>query len=156
MTKPVSEQALVNLLLKWTQAASDINPTPTVQQEIEDENRNQSLDWSLSLKLANNNEQLAIDMLKMLVDSNFDTGRNIHAAYQSQDFDQLLQHVHKLHGASCYVGTPKLKHLSNVYETLLKKQQYNKLEELHEQLLAELEVVNKEAERFLKPEKADS
>lgn len=156
MTKPVSEQALVNLLLKWTQAASDINPTPTEEPQAEDNSQEQSLDWSLSLKLANNNEQLAIDMLKMLVDSNFETGRNIHAAYQSQDFDQLLQHVHKLHGASCYVGTPKLKHLSNVYETRLKKQQYNKLEELHEQLLAELEVINKEAERFLKPEKPET
>ena len=94
-------------------------------------------------------------MLKMLVDSNFETGRNIHAAYQAQDFDQLLQHVHKLHGASCYVGTPKLKHFSNVYETRLKKEQYNKLDELHEQLLAELEIINKEAQRFLKPEEPE-
>ena len=156
MTKPVSEQALVNLLLKWTQAASDINPVKTEEHELGNENQEQSLDWSLSLKLANNNEQLAIDMLKMLVDSNFETGRNIHAAYQSQDFDQLLQHVHKLHGASCYVGTPKLKHLSNVYETRLKKEQYNKLDELHDQLIAELEVINKEAERFLTPEKPEA
>ena len=150
MTKPVSEQDLINMLVKWTQAPSGFNGT--IQNKHKTLDQELTLDWSLSLKLANNNADLANDMLKMLVESNFDTGRNIHAAYQAQDFEQLLYHVHKLHGASCYVGTPKLKSLSFQYETRLKKQQYNQLEDLHVGLLEELEQINLESKKYLDAE----
>jgi two-component system sensor histidine kinase BarA len=148
MTKPVSEQDLVNVLLKWTQADTSLN---TVVQEPEknSSDKEKTLDWELSLKLANNKADLAKDMLKMMVESNHETGRVIHAAYQAQDFDELLQHIHKLHGASCYVGTPRLKSLSNQYETKLKKQQYNLLEDLHAELIAELKAINEEAQPYI-------
>jgi two-component system sensor histidine kinase BarA len=148
MTKPVSEQDLVNVLLKWTQADASLN---TVVQEPEKNSsgKEKTLNWELSLKLANNKADLAKDMLKMMVESNHETGRVIHAAYQAQDFDELLQHIHKLHGASCYVGTPRLKSLSNQYETKLKKQQYNLLEDLHAELIAELKAINEEAQPYI-------
>ena len=147
MTKPVSEQDLVNVLLKWTQA--DVSLNTMVQTEEVTGDKEKTLDWELSLKLANDKADLAKDMLKMMVDSNHETGRVIHAAYQGQDFDELLQHIHKLHGASCYVGTPRLKSLSNQYETKLKKQQYNLLEDLHNDLIAELKAINDEAQPYL-------
>lgn len=148
MTKPVSEQDLVNVLLKWTQVDSSLNTVAQPQQLTSNE-QEKTLDWELSLKLANNKAELAKDMLKMMVESNHETGRLIHAAYQAQDFDELLQHIHKLHGASCYVGTPRLKSLTNQYETKLKKQQYNLLEDLHAQLIAELKSINEEAQPFI-------
>jgi len=148
MTKPVSEQDLINVLLKWTQADAALN-SPSQHQQSSNDNKEKTLDWELSLKLANNKTDLAKDMLKMMVESNHETGRVIHAAYQAQDFDDLLQHIHKLHGASCYVGTPRLKSLSNQYETKLKKQQYNLLEDLHSELIAELKAINEEAESYI-------
>ncbi|NVK22101.1 MAG: two-component sensor histidine kinase BarA [Kangiellaceae bacterium] len=157
MTKPVSEQDLVNMLVKWTLATNDLDPAP--QKSQKNQQKEQSLDWELSLKLANNNSQLAKDMLQMLVETNQETSQSIHAAYQAQDFEQLLYHVHKLHGASCYVGTPKLKHLSYQYETKLKKQQYNQLETLHVDLLEELDIINEQSADYLAPksnENADS
>ncbi len=146
MTKPVSEKDLVNILFKWTQNNAD-----TVEAEtIESENKEVTLDWQLSLKLANNNTELAIDMLRMLVESNFETSKQIHAAYQAQEFESLLHHVHKLHGASSYLGTPKLKRLSSQYETKLKKQLYNQLEGIHSELLIELNKINLEAEPYIR------
>lgn len=148
MTKPVSEQDLINVLLKWTQA--DTSLSADVQTpETNDGRQEETLDWELSLKLANGKVDLAKDMLKMMVDSNHETSRTIHAAYQAQDFDELLQHIHKLHGASCYVGTPRLKSLSNQYETKLKKQQYNLLEDLHNEIIAELKAINEAAQPYL-------
>ena len=151
MTKPVSEQDLINVLLKWTQADASLN-TVVQSAESSDTNKEKTLDWELSLKLANGKVDLAQDMLKMMVDSNHETGRVIHAAYQAQDFDELLQHIHKLHGASCYVGTPRLKSLSNQYETKLKKQQYNLLEDLHTDLIAELKDINQAAQPYIESE----
>lgn len=148
MTKPVSEQDLVNVLLKWTQADSSLNTEIQTNQST-NSGKEKTLDWELSLKLANNKPDLARDMLKMMVDSNHETGRVIHASYQAQNFDDLLQHIHKLHGASCYVGTPRLKSLSNQYETKLKKQQYNLLEDLHAELIAELKAINEEAQPYI-------
>lgn len=148
MTKPVSEQDLINVLLKWTQAGATLN-SPTQHRENSNGDKEKTLDWELSLQLANNKADLAKDMLKMMVESNHETGRVIHAAYQAQDFDDLLQHIHKLHGASCYVGTPRLKSLSNQYETKLKKQQYNLLEDLHSELIAELKAITEEAEPYI-------
>ena len=154
MTKPVSEQDLINVLLKWTQADASLN-TVVQTSESSDGRQEETLDWELSLKLANGKADLARDMLKMMVDSNHETGRVIHAAYQAQDFDELLQHIHKLHGASCYVGTPRLKSLSNQYETKLKKQQYNLLEDLHNELIVELKAINEAAQPYLDEVAAD-
>ena len=151
MTKPVSEQDLINVLLKWTQADAALN-TVVQPAESSDTDKEKTLDWELSLKLANGKVDLAQDMLKMMVDSNHETGRVIHAAYQAQDFDELLQHIHKLHGASCYVGTPRLKSLSNQYETKLKKQQYNVLEDLHTDLIAELKAIDQAAQPYIESE----
>lgn len=148
MTKPVSEQDLVNVLLKWTQTDSTLTTTQQVEEPT-NEDTEQTLDWDLSLKLANGKADLAKDMLKMMVESNHETGRIIHACYQAQDFDELLQHIHKLHGASCYVGTPRLKRLSNQYESKLKKQQYNLLEDLHQELVNELKAINEAALPYL-------
>ncbi len=145
MTKPVSESDLVRMLFKWTQNS-------VVNTEILEENNKgseETLDWDLSIKLANGNTSLAIDMLKMLVDSNYETSKNIHAAYQAQEFENLLHQVHKLHGASCYLGTPRLKRLSSNYETKLKKQQFNSIEQIHNDLLAELEKINDEAKPYI-------
>ncbi len=146
MTKPVSENDLIKTLFKWTQD----EPVEALEPSIETSESESTLDWKLSLKLANGNSQLAVDMLKMLVDSNFATSKQIHAAFQAQEFENLLHQVHKLHGASCYLGTPRLKRLSSEYETKLKKQQFNSLEEIHSQLLSELNKINLEAEPYLK------
>lgn len=145
LTKPVSENDLIRTLLKWTKQIH----TPKEYHTFEHSHEEQTIDWELSLKLANNNTELAIDMLKMLVDSNQQTRQDIHAAYQAQEFDTLLSHVHKLHGASSYIGAPKLKRLSSSYETKLKKKYYNQLEDVHNQLLAELEKINKESELYI-------
>lgn len=145
LTKPVSENDLIQTLLKWTKQIH----TSKEYQTYEHSNEEQTIDWELSLKLANNNTELAVDMLKMLVDSNPKTRQDIHAAYQSQEFDTLLSHVHKLHGASSYIGAPRLKRLSASYETKLKKKYYNQLEEVHQQLLTELEKISKESELYI-------
>ncbi|MCH8536287.1 MAG: response regulator, partial [Alkalimonas sp.] len=79
------------------------------------------IDWSLSLQRAGGKAGLALDMLHMLCTSLPESYRLIQQAWQQQDAEALLQHVHKLHGATCYSGVPQLKQLTEQLETQLKK-----------------------------------
>ena len=64
---------------------------------------------------------LAIDMLQMLIDSIPQNISAIETAVSSQDSEELLRVIHKLHGACCYTGVPQLKELAHSIETALKQ-----------------------------------
>lgn len=78
------------------------------------------IDWELSLKLANNNHELAKDMLRLIAERLPKDLIEIHTAHREQNIPQLIHHVHKLHGALCYCGLPRLKLLIAQLETDLK------------------------------------
>ena len=80
-----------------------------------------SIDWSLSIKLANNNKELARDLLNMFVADLPNARQTIHNAYQEAKYNELLSHVHRLHGASCYCGVVRLKKVLANMEFSLKE-----------------------------------
>lgn len=82
---------------------------------------NSLLDWKLALERAGNKKALARDMLKMLIDSLPQMQQSLQQAIAAADHAQLLQHIHKLHGACCYTGVPRLKKLVELLETQLKQ-----------------------------------
>ncbi|MFT4021162.1 MAG: Hpt domain-containing protein, partial [Acinetobacter sp.] len=74
------------------------------------------IDWKLSLQLAANKEDLAVDLLKMLVDS-FKTELNeMQQLIELEDFPQLEHVLHRLYGATRYVGVPKLQQVTGEFE----------------------------------------
>jgi two-component system sensor histidine kinase BarA len=81
-----------------------------------------SIDWNLSIKLANNNSDLARDLLQMFVTDLAKSRPNILSAFRENDFQMLKQQIHKLHGASCYCGVAKLTDLLRALELLLVKE----------------------------------
>lgn len=78
------------------------------------------IDWELSLKLANNNHDLANDMLSLIYQRLPADIAQIKAFYHEQNTHQFIHHVHKLHGALCYCGLPRLKFLIAHLESDLK------------------------------------
>lgn len=78
------------------------------------------IDWELSLKLAGNNRDLARDMLTLIYQQLPDDIAQIKALHHEQNTPQLIHHVHKLHGALCYCGLPRLKLLIAHLESDLK------------------------------------
>lgn len=79
------------------------------------------IDLELGLQLAGNNADLARDMLLLMTKSlpaDFD---EIKVDYLAKNFNSLQQRLHKLHGALCYCGLPRLKLAVNQFETALKK-----------------------------------
>lgn len=93
-------------------------------------NHRASIDWNLSVKLANNNKDLAKDLLEMfLTDLPNATGK-IQTAYEQKNHEELMNQVHKLHGASCYCGVTRLKELLGKMESALKEKNNTYFEEL--------------------------
>lgn len=78
------------------------------------------VDWELGMRLAGNQRDLAEDLLAMFVQNLPDELTTIKTLHQSQNYPELQQRVHKLHGAACYCGIPRLKMVLSELETNLK------------------------------------
>lgn len=75
----------------------------------EEERKNSSpVSITQSIELAKNDASLAKDMLRMLMDSLPNDRELISHAFKEIDHETLYNSVHKLHGACCYCGVPRL------------------------------------------------
>lgn len=97
-----------------------------------------SIDWQLSIKLANNNKDLAKDLLQMFITDLPKASESIHYAYDQQQHSDLLSEVHRLHGASCYCGVAKLKTILAEMESSLKEKAMNQFNKVFKEFDAEV------------------
>jgi two-component system, NarL family, sensor histidine kinase BarA len=78
------------------------------------------IDWELGTKLAGNKKELAEEMLSLLIETLTDESSMIQQLFIDKNFTELLRRVHRLHGALCYCGLPRLKTVVTRLETELK------------------------------------
>ena len=78
------------------------------------------IDWEDSTRLACYKKDLARDMLNLLARDLPQELRTMNSLHTDKKYSELLKTVHKLHGAVCYTGTPRLKSLLSPLETALK------------------------------------
>lgn len=109
LPKPIDEAALKSVINRWK-----TRPRFTHFDQF-------TLNWDLCLTQANNKSDLALDMLKMLLDSLPETVEQLQGALERFDDKQMLSSVHKLHGASCYCGVPTTQKLCHKIELSLKQ-----------------------------------
>lgn len=88
------------------------------------------IDWELALKLAGNNRELAVDMLKLFVKALPDEMNAIIQANSVHNTSELLIHLHKLRGGLSYCGLPRLRKTLVAYENEAKKGKTTHLPEL--------------------------
>lgn len=79
------------------------------------------IDRELGIKLAGNKPDLANDMLNMLTSSLPTELDSMRHAKTSNDIPDLHKRVHRLHGAVCYCGLPRLKRVLAEIESSLKQ-----------------------------------
>ncbi|OGT38724.1 MAG: hypothetical protein A3F11_03800 [Gammaproteobacteria bacterium RIFCSPHIGHO2_12_FULL_37_14] len=77
-------------------------------------------DDQLTKKLTGNKHDVAHDMLALLVKELPKDLASINQLYHQKKYQELKQHLHKLHGALCYCGTPRLKTIVAQLESTLK------------------------------------
>lgn len=116
VTKPIQIEQIIQILTNWT-SDTFIQTHQQVENSVYIEAFDSDiLDWKQSLALAANKEDLAQDLLKMLVDSFPTELDEIQQLIELEDFPQLEHVLHRLYGATRYVGTPKLQRATGEFE----------------------------------------
>jgi len=133
LPKPIEVEQLINLIKSW---CINIEPGEIVFP---------SIDWQLALKRANQNQNTAKEMLDSFVDLLPETIELLTTLWALKDYNELKSEVHKLHGACCYTGLPRLQHLANETESALKLGQHERVQEHLPALIEEAKKVLKES-----------
>ncbi len=137
LTKPIEEHVLQQVLIHWSPTSEiehidKIDPDhPAVSAEIDhnsvsevetSEHKNIIIDWQAALKQAANKEDLARDMLQMLVDFIPEVYEAAEKAIEDSDYpvEALTHIIHKMHGSSSYSGVPRLKSVCATIEKELR------------------------------------
>lgn len=100
------------------------------------------IDWEQALRVAGNQQALAKDLLAHLIRNLSDEVKAIKQAYTEQNYTEMRRLLHKLHGALCYCGLPRLKRIVARLETHLENN-------IMESLPQGIEVLDTEARLLL-------
>lgn len=137
LTKPIARNSLLAILKKW------IFQKPSTDTK-------QVIDWDLGIKLANNKREVAEEMLLLLIETLPLEVSEIKQAYDARHYSELLQKIHKLHGAVCYCGVPRLKEAIATLETMLKKNKYDDIDQLFYKFDFEVKELFKQSSEFIR------
>ncbi|OZB15088.1 MAG: hybrid sensor histidine kinase/response regulator, partial [Marinobacter sp. 34-60-7] len=148
MPKPISSTQLIELIREYTGYDCRTSSSPFRVPEIRDTRRSlrpsnrrmqqDCMSVEESIQLAVGKADLAEELFSMLLEQlNTDIDR-VGELWDNQHMDELLECVHKLHGATRYCGVPELRTAANRFETALKCQAADS-ELLKDQLLSAME-----------------
>jgi two-component system sensor histidine kinase BarA len=108
-------EQIIQILTHWT--SESFKKAKSIEKSILIEALDPNiLDWQQSLQLAANKEDLAIDLLKMLIDSFPTELDEMQQLIEMEDFPQLEHVLHRLYGATRYVGVPRLQEVTGGFE----------------------------------------
>ena len=157
LSKPITEGQLRHTLNHWVHGNDTDEPEPEPDDDTapdigaEDTRAQEQppvLSPELALRRAGDREELAEDMLTMLLASLDQDAPGINALSESHDREGLLERVHRLHGATRYCGTPRLEAAAGALEKALKLDAGDEsLDQLVAALLTEIESVRQAARR---------
>lgn len=140
LAKPIDEAMLTQVLSRCNTV--EVEPP----QPPKPADASLSLDWSLALRQAANKEDLARDLLQMLVAFLPQVSERVNALLEGEPDDGIFDLIHKLHGSCSYSGVPRLKQLCFYLEQQLRKGvNSSDLEPEWLELLDEIELVKTEA-----------
>lgn len=100
-----------------------------------------SIDWELCVSLAANKVDLAEELLTNFVRHLPEARNTIKQHFLHSQGSELLEAIHKLHGACCYCGVPKLKSITYRLEKVLKADDYTHIPNLIGHLEQEVEAI---------------
>lgn len=124
LSKPASEQQLLQMLEKWTRATAATQPTAADTEApitFIPPFYGECVERQIALQACGNKPAAAGEMLGMLFQTLEDDRQAIISAIADNDFALARERIHKLHGASCYCGVTQLKNCCDAMETLIEK-----------------------------------
>lgn len=94
------------------------------------------IDWALADELACGDHAFAIEMIRALKGCIPEFQSDLKKAFENNANEDLKKVAHKLHGAACYTGTPRLKSAAKRLELEEKE-----IQAAYDDLLKELDAV---------------
>lgn len=150
LAKPIEEEKLHNLLLRYKPGANVAARLMAPEPAEFIFNPNATLDWQLALRQAAGKPDLARDMLQMLIDFLPEVRNKIEEQLVGENPNGLVDLVHKLHGSCGYRGVPRMKNLCQLIEQQLRSGVHEEeLEPEFLELLDEMDNVAREAKKIL-------
>ncbi len=150
LAKPIEEEKLHTLLLRYKPgpaAGNWVAPEKAVEITV---NENATLDWQLALRQAAGKNDLAREMLQMLVAFLPEIRNKVEEQLVGENPEDLVDAIHKLHGSCGYSGVPRLKNLCHLLEQQLRSgTPESELEPEFLELLDEMDNVTREAMKVL-------
>lgn len=137
LPKPIDFSTLLNAIKRWCQGAE--NKGMAVP----------SLDWQLALKRSNQNKLLAMEMLADFISHLPQAAEAIRREWDARNLKAMQDEVHRLHGACCYTGVPKLQSLVHELESALKRSNHYQVSESLPTFILECEIVSAQANKFI-------
>ncbi|RRJ85147.1 ATP-binding protein [Aestuariirhabdus litorea] len=146
MSKPISEPQLQQMIRKWTGIKLSL---PSLEMSTRDSHPehppSRLIDLQEGVRLAGGKEDLAEEMLAMLLDNLPQDRQQIEQQYNDKQLPQLLETVHKLHGATRYCGVPLLRQACHEMESALKLsrrgEENSSLQQLWKELLTQIDAL---------------
>ena len=174
VTKPIQLNQLIQILNTWTQPKQHHSTIPKVSEPMPEEmidvtpNQVNSaedlaiIDWQQSLHLAANKPTLAQDLLRMLINSFEKEQQEMQQLIEDEDFPQLEHNLHRLYGATRYVGVAKLQDISGEFEQFVSQLRKQKrvadeafiehVHQLYQRLIAIMQATQTAAQHYLRHE----
>ncbi|ECG1193366.1 two-component sensor histidine kinase BarA [Salmonella bongori] len=150
LAKPIEEEKLHNLLLRYKPGTNVTTRLMAPEPAEFIFNPNATLDWQLALRQAAGKPDLARDMLQMLIDFLPEVRNKIEEQLVGENPDSLVDLIHKLHGSCGYSGVPRMKNLCQLIEQQLRSDvREEELEPEFLELLDEMDNVAREAKKIL-------
>lgn len=150
LAKPIEEEKLHNLLLRYKPGANVATRLMAPEPAEFIFNPNATFDWQLALRQAAGKPDLARDMLQMLIDFLPEVRNKIEEQLVGENPNGLVDLVHKLHGSCGYSGVPRMKNLCQLIEQQLRSGVHEEeLEPEFLELLDEMDNVAREAKKIL-------
>lgn len=113
LPKPLDLDALINQIKRWC---------AVIESPVTDK---LDFDWELAIRRANGNKESANEMFNMFMAQLPGVLKEIEEAKFASDWEQTIHHVHRLNGASCYTGVPKLQHYCEEAEWFFHEQNHD-------------------------------
>ena len=155
LIKPLNEKLLTDLLYRWLGdrfIAKEKLQVAEVNETSEEAWQSCPVDRELGIKLAAGRPELADELLELLLTSLEQSKEAIQAALKSEQDEDLIDAVHRLHGATRYCGVPDLAQITEALETQLKVGQEQLVATSLEQLFYEIDRLLDWRERDYRPD----
>jgi two-component system sensor histidine kinase BarA len=132
MPKPISSRQLRELVREHTgyevaaspghQSITEVRDTRNPPRPSSRHRQHVCVSIEESIRLAAGKADLAEELFSMLLEQLPDDQRQVEQLWENDELDNLLECVHKLHGATRYCGVPELRVATHQFETALKCQ----------------------------------